>query len=119
MFSSPTAFVGYTVGTWAGDMAPQGCDQSTDPDAGMRGRRQPPPRHSGRNAVNPGSARAAPSHPSKRGFRFHCSVGRRGLRAPASGAAFEYMAVMEQPVQHRPDSSHVGQESTPVVDGPV
>jgi hypothetical protein len=30
---------GYSVGTWAEDMAPQGCDQSADPAAGMRGRR--------------------------------------------------------------------------------
>ena len=27
------------LGTWAEDMAPQGCDQSADPVAGMRGRR--------------------------------------------------------------------------------
>lgn len=80
----------------------------------MRGRRQPPPRHSGRKAVNPGSARAEPSHPSKLGFQFHFSFGRRGLRAPASGAAFEDMAVMEQTVQHRPDSSHISQEFDPV-----
>jgi len=33
--------------TWAEDMAPQECDQSADPAAGMRGRRMPPSRHSG------------------------------------------------------------------------
>ena len=72
MFSQSAALASYTVVTWAGDMAPQGCDQSTGLGAGMRGRRQPPPRHSGRKAINPGSARAEPSHPSKLGFLFFC-----------------------------------------------
>lgn len=31
--------IGYSDSTWAEDMAPQGCDQSADPAAGMRGRR--------------------------------------------------------------------------------
>jgi plasmid replication initiation protein len=31
--------IGYADDTWAEDMAPQGCDQSADPAAGMRGRR--------------------------------------------------------------------------------
>jgi len=26
--------IGYSDSTWAEDMAPQGCDQSADPDAG-------------------------------------------------------------------------------------
>jgi hypothetical protein len=32
--------IGYADDTWAEDMAPQGCDQSADPAAGMRGRRR-------------------------------------------------------------------------------
>ena len=62
--SQGLAMIGYTDSTWAEDMAPQGCDQSADPAAGMRGRREPPARHSGGKALNPGSARAEPSQSS-------------------------------------------------------
>jgi hypothetical protein len=29
-----SAMIGYSDSTWAEDMAPQGCDQSADPEAG-------------------------------------------------------------------------------------
>ncbi len=38
-YSNYSLIRAYTVSTWAEDMAPQGCDQSAGPEAGMRGRR--------------------------------------------------------------------------------
>ena len=34
--------IGYSENTWAEDTAPQGCDRSADPAAGMAGRRKSP-----------------------------------------------------------------------------
>jgi len=54
----------YTGSTWAEDTAPQGCDRSAVPGAGMAWAAQAAPlrSHSGAKALNPGSARAEPSH---------------------------------------------------------
>ena len=42
--SPSSVMIGYSDSTWAEDMAPQGCDQSADPEAGMAGRCEPPQR---------------------------------------------------------------------------
>ena len=55
--TSPSwVMIGYSGSTWAEDMAPQGCDQSADPEAGMAGRYASRPKESsdsGEKAVNP------------------------------------------------------------------
>jgi len=56
----------YTGSTWAEDTAPQGCDRSAVQGPEWRGGASRPLRsHSGAKALNPGSARAAPSHSEK------------------------------------------------------
>jgi hypothetical protein len=52
---------------------------------------EPPPRHSGGKAINPGSARAEPSHASSYSHR---SAGNGRFRAPALGAALEHVPMM-------------------------
>src|SRR5713101_6803098 len=58
-----------TSDTWAEDTATQGCDQSADPGAGMRGRRTPPLmdsfwRESDKSRVREGSALAVKNEES-------------------------------------------------------
>src|SRR5450432_282483 len=84
----------YTGSTWAEDTAPQGCDRSAVPGAGMAWAAQAAPlrSHSGFNALNPGSARAAPSLLIN---ALLFLVGCGGLGAPTPRAAFQHMAMMQ------------------------
>src|SRR5438270_13740773 len=77
---------------------------------------EPPPRHSGEKAINPGSARAEPSQASS---VVGASVSDCCFRAPALRPAFEHVPMMQQPVEHGSYRRNVGQQFTPVIHGAV
>ena len=105
--SQGSAMIGYSDSTWAEDMAPQGCDQSADPEAGMRGRRQAASaafwRESGKSREREGRALAS--------FQtaVYVSVSYRRFGAPTFRSALEHVSVMQQPVEHGADCGNVGQ----------
>src|SRR4051794_35040620 len=77
---------------------------------------EPPPRHSGPKAVNPGSARAEPSQASS--FT-GASVSDCRFGSPALGPAFEHVPMMQQAIEHGSYRRDVRQQFTPVIHGAV
>src|SRR5262249_37517935 len=106
--------------TWAEGTATQGCDRSADPGAGIPRGESPiqlasRSRNPGEKAINPRCARAAPSRSTKP-FSLRCC---RGLGAPASRAALEQVAVVEQAIQHGTHGGDIAQQFAPVLDRAV
>ena len=71
---------------------------------------------SGAKALNPGSARAEPSQSKEPPFPINVLIiATARFGAPTFRAALEYVAMMEQPVEHGAHCRNVGQQLAPVI----
>lgn len=76
-------------------------------------------RQSDKSREREGSALATKEASLPKPNRPNSACSRRGLGAPAPGAALEHMTVMQQSVEHRANSSDIAKQFAPVLHRPI